>query len=237
MTKLATKTPILLIDAHQLLRTGIKQIIESEHSFLVVAESDGEGSIIDLIEIHTPSMVLMDIDLHGTDWRAMIKTIASNDANIKIVILTFNKDESSILEAVQLGVHGYLLKSMASDSLLEVIRHIHEGGTYLDPDVIHYVVSDYQRLLEERAKSHLNVFCERPLHILSRRECQVLQLLAEGNSNKSIAEKLGISQSTCKNHVNSILKKMNANDRTHAVVTAIRNGWVELKTANSPLRS
>lgn len=231
------KTSILLIDDHQLLRTGIKQIIESDHLFKVVAESNGKESLLHLIEKHNPKIILMDINLRFVHWQEAIQDIKSKFPEIKVIILTFSEDKKSVIEAVELGIHGYLLKSMGRESLVKMIQHINGGGTYIHHRVIHYVIKDYKDLLSDRTSEPVKVSYEMPLHILSRRECQVLQLLANGNSNKSIARILGISQSTCKNHVNSILKKMNVKDRTHAVVTAIRNGWVELETVNPPLSS
>lgn len=235
--KMGKKTSVLLIDDHQLLRAGIEQIIESDHSFKVVAESNGRKSLIELIEKHNPNIVLMDINLRFVNWQEMIKDIKSKFPEVKVIILTFSEDKETVIKAVELGIHGYLLKSMGRELLVKMIQHINDGGTYIHHKVIHYVIRNYKELLDERTSDSIKVAYEMPLHILSRRECQVLQLLAEGNSNKSIARILGVSQSTCKNHVNSILKKMNANGRTHAVVTAIRNGWVELETINPPLSS
>src|SRR6478735_2669072 len=107
-----------------------------------------------------------------------------------------------------------------------------EGGSYLHPKVTHSLVKEYRRLAAQGQSSsypHEPIEIRRPLHLLTRRECEVLQLLADGKSNRGIGEALYISEKTVKNHVSNILQKMNVNDRTQAVVVAIKNGWVEVR--------
>jgi two-component system response regulator DegU len=136
-----------------------------------------------------------------------------------------------VTHALKTGAQGYLLKEMDSDSLIEAIRVVSEGGSYLHPKVTHNLVKEYRRLATESVASgaaERTVEYRKPLHLLTKRECQVLQLLADGKSNRAVAETLYISEKTVKNHVSNILQKMNVNDRTQAVVTAIKNGWVEV---------
>lgn len=122
------------------------------------------------------------------------------------------------------------MKEIDTDSLLEAIKVVYDGGSYLHPKVTHNLVQEYRKLVEDREnKSGLErIEYRKPLHLLTRRECQVLQLLSEGQSNRKIAETLVISEKTVKNHVSNILQKMKVNDRTQAVVKAIKNGWVEV---------
>src|SRR5699024_2006538 len=123
---------------------------------------------------------------------------------------------------------GYLLKEMDSNALVEAIRVVSEGGSYLHPKVTHNLVKEYRKLAEENENKENFVFFSKPLHLLTRRECEVLQLLAEGKSNRDVAESLEISEKTVKNHVSNILQKLNVKDRTQAVVRAIKNGWVKM---------
>src|SRR5690625_7459425 len=119
---------------------------------------------------------------------------------------------------------------MNTESLNEAIKVVYEGVSYLHPKVKHNLVQEYRRLSNDDSKgvSLNDIEYKKPLHLLTRRECQVLQLLADGKSNRAIAEELIISEKTVKNHVSNILQKMNVNDRTQAVVKAIRNGWVQV---------
>jgi len=117
---------------------------------------------------------------------------------------------------------------MDSDALIDAIKIVSEGGSYLHPKVTHNLVKEFQRLSKVQSGSIEDIEYRKPLHLLTRRECEVLQLLADGKSNRAISEHLFISEKTVKNHVSNILQKMNVNDRTQAVVMAIRNGWVEV---------
>lgn len=132
--------------------------------------------------------------------------------------------------ALKTGASGYLLKEMDVDALIEAVKVVAEGGSYIHPKVTHNLVREFRRLAENAAKknSGYKANIRRPYHLLTRRECEVLQLLAEGKSNRKIGEALYISEKTVKNHVSNILQKMNCNDRTQAVVEAIKRGWVEV---------
>ncbi len=125
---------------------------------------------------------------------------------------------------------------MDADALVDAVKVVAEGGSYLHPKVTHNLVKEYRRLANSDQVGGGGITgvlqqleIRRPLHLLTRRECEVLQLLADGKSNKSIGETLYISEKTVKNHVSNILQKMNVNDRTQAVVVAIKNGWVEVR--------
>src|SRR5699024_819836 len=148
-----------------------------------------------------------------------------------VIILSIHDDESYVTHALKTGAQGYLLKEMDSDALIEAIKVVREGGSYLHPKVTHNLVQEYRRLAHENMTTLAGgrVEYHKPLHLLTRRECEVLQLLADGKSNRDVAERLYISEKTVKNHVSNILQKMNINDRTQAVVSAIRKGWVEVQ--------
>ncbi len=119
---------------------------------------------------------------------------------------------------------------MDADTLIEAVKIVAEGGSYLHPKVTHNLIREYRRLVSEKGENKERKREVRwPLHLLTRRECEVLQLLADGKSNRGIGEALYISEKTVKNHVSNILQKLNVNDRTQAVVVAIKNGWVEVR--------
>ncbi|MFP7479040.1 response regulator [Terribacillus saccharophilus] len=223
-------TGILLIDDHKLFREGVKRILEFEPAFQVVAEGDDGSEALELVEKFNPDVVLMDINMPTTNGVQATADLIKHRPDINVIILSIHDDENYVTHALKTGAQGYLLKEMDADSLIDAIKVVSEGGSYLHPKVTHNLVKEYRRLAEENNSSISSKIGEhrRPLHLLTRRECEVLQLLADGKSNRGVAEALYISEKTVKNHVSNILQKMNVNDRTQAVVTAIRNGWVEV---------
>lgn len=227
------KTKIVIVDDHQLFREGVKRILEFEKSFEVVAEGDDGTVVLDLISEYDPDVIIMDINmptLNGVEATAMAM---EKYPDAKIIILSIHDDENYVMHALQTGARGYLLKEMDADALIEAVKVVEAGGSYLHPKVTHNLVNEYRRLVgagEESAAAALqSPEVRRPFHLLTRRECEVLQMLADGKSNRGIGEALYISEKTVKNHVSNILQKMNVNDRTQAVVVAIKNGWVEVR--------
>lgn len=221
---------IVLIDDHNLFREGVKRILSFEPAFDVVAEADNGRDAKEIVEKYNPDIVLMDINMPETNGIEATKELLQNNPDLKVIILSIHDDENYVTHALQSGAQGYLLKEMDTDSLMEAIKVVHDGGSYLHPKVTHNLVQEYRRLAKnsQTRNSIADIEYRKPLHLLTKRECQVLQLLSEGQSNRKIAETLVISEKTVKNHVSNILQKMNVNDRTQAVVTAIRNGWVEV---------
>ncbi|AZV62134.1 response regulator [Peribacillus castrilensis] len=226
------KTSIVIIDDHQLFREGVKRILDFESSFDVVAEGDDGSEAMDLVETHKPDVVIMDINMPNMNGVEATKMLVSRYPETKVIILSIHDDENYVQHALKTGAQGYLLKEMDADALIDAVRVVAEGGSYLHPKVTHNLVKEYRRLAAEEGADRDSVHTieiRRPLHLLTRRECEVLQLLADGKSNRAIGETLYISEKTVKNHVSNILQKMNVNDRTQAVVLAIKNGWVEVK--------
>ena len=226
------KTSIIIIDDHQLFREGVKRILDFESSFDVVAEGDDGSEAMDLVEAHKPDVVIMDINMPNMNGVEATKMLVNRYPETKVIILSIHDDENYVQHALKTGAQGYLLKEMDADALIDAVRVVAEGGSYLHPKVTHNLVKEYRRLAAEEGADRDSVHAveiRRPLHLLTRRECEVLQILAYGKSNRAIGETLYISEKTVKNHVTNILQKMIVNDRTQAVVQAIKNGWVEVK--------
>src|SRR5699024_7894699 len=219
---------IVLIDDHVLFREGVKRILDFEDSFEVVAEGDDGEQALDLVSQYKQDVVLMDINMPNLNGVQATKKIFAKYPEVKVIILSIHDDENYVTHALKSGANGYLLKEMDSEALIEAIKIVSEGGSYLHPKVTHNLVKEFQRLINVESESIEDIEHRKPLHLLTRRECEVLQLLADGKSNRGISEHLFISEKTVKNHVSNILQKMNVNDRTQAVVMAIRNGWVEV---------
>lgn len=226
------KTRILIIDDHQLYREGIKRVLEFEENFEVVGEGEDGSQAVELVRQTKPDVVIMDINMPNVNGVEATKRLIDTFPGLKVIILSIHDDENYVTHALKTGATGYLLKEMDVDALIEAVKVVAEGGSYLHPRVTHNLVKEYRRLAESSARSGGSEYrpyqVQRPYHLLTRRECEVLQLLAEGKSNKKIGEKLFISEKTVKNHVSNILQKMNCVDRTQAVVEAIKRGWVDV---------
>jgi two-component system, NarL family, response regulator DegU len=226
-------TKIVIIDDHQLFREGVKRILEFEKSFQVVAEGDDGSEALGLVQEYQPDVVIMDINMPQMNGVEATRELVEKYPDTKVIILSIHDDENYVTHALKTGACGYLLKEMDADALIEAVRVVADGGSYLHPKVTHNLVKEYRKLAAGVAGGSGGytpaVEIRRPLHLLTRRECEVLQMLADGKSNRGIGEALFISEKTVKNHVSNILQKMNVNDRTQAVVVAIKNGWVEVR--------
>ncbi|MFF5993808.1 MULTISPECIES: response regulator [unclassified Lysinibacillus] len=223
-------TKIIIVDDHQLFREGVKRILDFEDTFEVVAEGDDGTDVINLYSLHNPDVVLMDINMPKKNGVEAAAELIAEFPEAKIIMLSIHDDESYVTHALKSGALGYMLKEMDADEIVEAIKVVANGGSYLHPKVTKNLVAEFRRLSEHENKGNFHqTEIRRPFHLLTKRECEVLQLLTDGQSNRSIGETLYISEKTVKNHVSSILQKMNVNDRTQAVVTAIKNGWVEVR--------
>jgi two-component system response regulator DegU len=225
-----TMTKIVIIDDHQLFREGVKRILDFEDSFEVIAEGDDGSDALSLYEQYVPEVILMDINMPRKNGVEATGELMAKYPEAKVIMLSIHDDESYVMHALKTGALGYMLKEMDADAIIQAIKVVAAGGSYLHPKVTRNLVSEFRRLSERENKGTFHQSeIRRPFHLLTKRECEVLQLLTDGQSNRMIGETLFISEKTVKNHVSSILQKMNVNDRTQAVVTAIKNGWVEVR--------
>ncbi len=227
----STNVRIVLIDDHQLFREGVKRILEMEPGFDIVADGEDGGVAIDLVKAYQPDVILMDINMPEVNGIEATRELIKTFPNIKVLILSIHDDEAYVTHVLKTGASGYLLKEMDANSLVEAVKVVASGGAYIHPKVTHNLIREYRRLAvedEEHAGSisYREVEYRMPLHLLTRRECEVLQLMTDGQSNRMIGESLFISEKTVKNHVSNILQKMNVNDRTQAVVEGIKKGYV-----------
>ena len=223
-------TKIIIVDDHQLFREGVKRILDFEDTFDVVAEGDDGADVLHLYADNRPDVVLMDINMPRKNGVEATVDLIAEFPDAKVIMLSIHDDETYVTHALKSGALGYMLKEMDADEIVEAIKVVANGGSYLHPKVTKNLVAEFRRLSEHENKGNFHqTEIRRPFHLLTKRECEVLQLLTDGQSNRTIGETLFISEKTVKNHVSSILQKMNVNDRTQAVVTAIKNGWVEVR--------
>ena len=222
------KITVFLVDKQTLYRQGIRQALSGCNDVQIVGECTPGSEAIGLIEAFMPSVVLLDVDLPLLRGLDLGRQITTRCPNVSVIALTSSPDDEQLFQAVKTGVVAYLTKDIAAEELASAIRRIHNGERPINdslltrPRVAEQVLRQFQDLtLMGKAMETLAT-------PLTPRETETLKYVAEGYSNKQIAHVLGISEQTIKNHVTSILNKLDANDRTHAVVLALRQGWIEI---------
>ena len=209
-SKDAQRIRILTVDDHQLLREGIAAVLESQEDMMIVGEAGNGREAIECFRRHRPDVTLMDLRMPDMSGIEAISTIRREFPNARIVVLTTYTGDAQAAAALKAGAAGYLLKNLVRKELLETIRAVHSGK---------------RRVLPEIATEIAEHFAD---DSLTEREIEVLRRVATGQSNKLIAAELDISEGTVKTHMKSILPKLDASDRTHAVMIALKRGILDL---------
>lgn len=206
------KIKVIIADDHVLVREGLRKLLELDDQIEVLTEvGDGQGAI-NMARKIKPDVILMDVNMPGTDGIMATRVIKREYPNIKIIALTIYEDEQ-VVEMVKAGVSAYVLKDVAGSELIDTIHKVMAGEVVIHPRVANRLVRELNRT--EAKQEIIN---------LTRREKDVLALLVRGNSNKDMADQLFISEKTVKNHLTSIFKKLGVKDRTQAAVFALKNG-------------
>jgi DNA-binding NarL/FixJ family response regulator len=201
---------ILVVDDHPLMRSGIAGEINAQRDMVVVAEAEDGESAITLFRLHRPDVTLMDIKLPRMSGIESLTAIRAECRQARIIVLTSIAGDVQAMRAFKAGAVGFLLKDTLRSELVNTIRLIHSGGKKVPEEIA-------LQMAEHIADDALSV-----------REIEILRKVARGRSNKIIGDELGISEYTVKNHLKSILSKLNADDRTHAVTIALRRGYIDL---------
>ena len=222
------KIDLLILDSHPLFREGLKRVLEMGSNLRVTGEGGTGEQLLPLYRQYQPDVVLMEINLPSKTGIEALSELIQYFPNAKVLIFTVVDDFFYASQAIQGGASGYLLKEMDPAAIVQAIKTVIEGGFYLHPKVTRDFISALNRLALGSDGPFRQTAVILPYHLLTARECEVLQLLADGHSNRSLGEALEISEKTVKNHASSILRKMQLQDRTQAVVIAIKNGWVAL---------
>jgi DNA-binding NarL/FixJ family response regulator len=210
---------VLIADDHQLVRSGLRGLLERDGEFRVVAEAADGYAAIELAMLHKPDIILLDVGmprLNGTDAaeRLSQKLPAS-----RIIILSMHSDEAYVLKALKAGARGYLLKASPEADVLAAVRAVAAGNAYFSPSITKMLVDDYVGELRRRG-------VEDSYDLLSLREKEILQLLASGKSNRDIAEMLHISITTAESHRSNILQKLHLHSLAELVLYAVRKGLI-----------
>jgi DNA-binding NarL/FixJ family response regulator len=219
---------IVIVDDHALFRVGIRQILEREPDFEIVAEADDARSAMDASFATNPDVILMDLSLPSPGGIETTQRVKRELPSAAIVVLSTEEDEDALFDAIKAGAAAFILKDIAPEDLVMIIRRV-VAGEYLINDKVFSRPAVASRVLKEFRE--LAVYGQEAAPIfapLSPREVEILDNIAQGMTNKQVAYALSISEQTVKNHMSSILRKLSVNDRTQAVVYAMRQGWIRM---------
>ena len=212
-------TRVLLVDDHPMVREGLRGVLTSDRSFDVVGEATTGQEAVDLVQRLRPEVVLMDIRMPDMDGLAATRHIKQEHPDISVIMVTMYDNPDHLMEAISAGAAGYLLKDVSRRELLQTVRTVLAGGTFLNQDVMTECLQRLANRSKEASQKDGPAF-ER----LTARESEVLKLLATGMSNKEIAAQLVVSVATVKTHVEHVIQKLQVSDRTQAAVTAVTHG-------------
>jgi DNA-binding NarL/FixJ family response regulator len=213
---------ILLVDDHPVVRYGVKHILDAEPDIEVVGELDGMRGIDDALRTLQPDVVLLDLELGDMQGVEALRQLREIAPELKVIVYTSHDEEEYIIQAAELAFDGYLLKGSPKEEIVGAVRSVFEGGSAIESAVA------------AKLMSHMNkrsTKAKQPVIEFSKREKQVLELLAAGKTNRDIGAALFISESTVKFHVHAILSKLDASNRTEAVSMAVKQGVISLPTA------
>ena len=210
---------VALVDDQTLIRQGVRSLLELTGDITIVAEATDGNEAVVMIHRERPDVVLLDLRMPGKDGVAVLRELRAADALPPTIILTTFDDDDALLDAVRAGARGYLLKDVSLEHLTEAIRVVAEGGSVIRPAVT-------ERVLRGLEHVRRDFDAMSPPDPLTRREVEILRLMAGGYSNREIAEALGTAEGTVKNHASSILSKLGVRDRTRAVLKALELGYI-----------
>jgi DNA-binding NarL/FixJ family response regulator len=214
---------VLVVDDHPLFRRGLRMGFEEERDILIVAEAADGPAAIQAAEQFVPDVVLLDISLPTMSGFDVARAIKRRRPKAAIAILTMHEDDGHLFAAIRSGADAFVAKSIDIDELVRLVRHLAGGAGHASPPFT------TARLLDEvRAGSRRGAIEDEEYSPLSPREIEILGFVSQGLSNKEIASILHISDQTVKNNITSILRKLRVNDRTQAVIYALRHGWIDL---------
>ena len=214
-------TRILLVDDHEIMRNGIKSLLESEDDLEVVAEaSDGREGVL-MARRHRPDVVMMDISMPNLNGVEATRQIVEAGDGCKVLILSMHRDPRFVAGVLEAGARGYLVKTCTAQEMVSVIRLVNQGRTYLSPEVTDLVVKGFVGRLDGDA-------AHPPASSLSPREREVLQLLAEGLSAKAIADRLNLGVKTVETHRRNLMEKLNIDNLVDLIRYALREGVCSL---------
>ncbi len=223
---------LVVVDDHPLFRQGVTDAVSLEPDMKVLGQASSGDQGLELIRSVTPDIVLLDVNLPGLNGQQITHQVTQDKIPTRIVLMTGYDDIEQALHAAMAGAAAYCSKDVEPKGLLRIIRDVAEGSFVFGGKVMNQ--RELQVWIQEQIEGARRSYSEpgSPFHPLSEREMEVLECVVQGMSNKEIAGLLGISHQTVKNHVTSILRKFGVEDRTQAVVYALKHGWVQIRNSN-----
>ncbi|HTP41469.1 MAG TPA: response regulator transcription factor [Nitrospiria bacterium] len=209
---------VLVADDHELVRAGFRSLLQAIDGVEVVAEADDGLRAVELVRTHRPNLVLMDIAMRGLNGLEATSRIAREFPQVRVIILSMHKAEEYVLQALRNGASGYLLKNATPAELELAVRTVSRGDTYLTPAISRQVIDGYVRRLTPGETS---------ADLLTPRQREILQLIAEGLTTKAIADRLHVSVKTVETHRSQLMKRLNIRDVAGLVRYAIRIGLIQ----------
>ncbi len=209
---------ILIADDHPIVREGLRALIATEPGMIVVGEAKDGGEAVFKARSLQPDVILLDLVMPGKDGLTAIGEITHDLPGVRILVLTSFGEDEYVFPAIKAGAMGYLLKDASPQELLEAIRDVYRGESSLHPTIARKVLREFTRPPDPPARAEL----------LTEREGEILLLVAQGLSNKEIAEQLVVSERTVRSHVSNILQKLHLTSRTQAALYALKEGWATL---------
>ncbi|MDQ2902277.1 MAG: response regulator transcription factor [Ktedonobacteraceae bacterium] len=222
---------VIIVDEQPLFRKGIRYTLERMGECIILGESTDAAEIFELARTSAPDVALIDAGLSSADSLEIARQMRHLAPHMAIIILTPSEDEERLFQAIKVGAAAYYTRNITSEELTDAVRKVSRGEYLINDDVLSKpqlasrVLKSFRELaVEEEETATKDLYSP-----LSSREVEILDYIARGNSNKEIAKSLKISDQTVKNHITSILKKLSVNDRTAAVVHALRHGWIKIQ--------
>ena len=222
------RSRVLVVDDHPLFRQGVRYTLESSGEFEIIGEAADGQQAIKLAEQLGPDVMLVDINLPGLNGLEVARVVRRRHPQTALIILTVYEDDEQLFNAIKVGAAAYSPKDISPEQLLQITRLVAQGHYLINenvlsrPFVASRVLKQFRELASVEQEGHM-VFAP-----LTGREVEILDCIARGRSNKQIAMDLNISDQTVKNHITAILRKLNVNDRTQAVIYALRHNWIKL---------
>ena len=224
----ADRIRILIVDDHALFRVGISNILSREREFDVVGEAADGRAALEMAGMTSPSIVLMDLSLPAPGGLETTQRIRREYPATAVVVMAQDEDEESLFASIKAGAAAFVIKDISPEDLIHVIRRVSQGE-FLINDKVFSKPAVASRVLKEFRELAVYGQEAQPIFApLSPREVEILDNIAQGMTNKQVAYALSISEQTVKNHMSSILRKLAVNDRTQAVVYAMRQGWIKM---------
>ncbi|MBI3165506.1 MAG: response regulator transcription factor [Anaerolineales bacterium] len=223
---------LLVVDDHPLFRQGVVDALSLESDMRIIAQSAAGDEALELIRSKKPNVAILDVNLPGMNGQQITHQVSQDKSGTRIILMTGYDDIEQAIHAALAGAHGYCSKDIEPQNLSRIIREVAEGKFVFANNV--FTRRELELWVEESMEGARRSYSEpgAPFHPLSDREMEVLGCVVRGMSNKEIAALLGISHQTVKNHVTAILRKFGVEDRTQAVVYALKRGWVTLRDSD-----